>query len=357
MLLIAVLYFENQQKLYFDLTKSRMQNIASKIASKIIVAHMSRTKLVITRTLELKDYKLGFYDNSGKKVFGDIKEKIDLSKDIIEEENNFILVDKSTLGHLGIYAIAIKEHLYFKQIKELEVNIVVLLFLIYSIVALIGFYLAKLFIRPIKDERDKLNNFIKDTTHELNTPISAILMSTEGKDLNPKQIERIRLSARRVSEIYKDLTYIFLQKDIKKEDLKEIFLGEVISEQLIYFEPLANKKKIKINLDIEKYSYKIVKDDFIRVFNNLVSNAIKYNKMNGIIFITLKDNKLIIKDTGIGIKKKKIDDIFKRYYRATSLHGGFGIGLNIVYEIAKKYNIKIDVESIYNESTTITLKF
>ena len=357
MTLIAFLYFENQQKLYFDLTKSRMQNIASKIASKIIVAHMNGSKVDITGDFESKDYKLAFYNNSGKKVYGNIDKKIDLKKDIIEEHNSFILVDKSTFGHLGIYAIAIKEHLYSKQIKELEVNIIVLFFLIYSIIALIGFYLAKLFIKPIKEERDKLNNFIKDTTHELNTPISAILMSTEGKELNLKQIERIRLSARRVSEIYKDLTYIFLQKDLEKEDLKNIPLGEVISEQLLYFEPLANKKKIKINLDIEEYSYKILKDDFIRVFNNLVSNAIKYNKMNGIITITLKNNKLTIKDTGIGIQQTKINDIFKRYYRATSYQGGFGIGLSIVSEISKKYNIKIDINSIYAESTTITLNF
>ena len=73
-------------------------------------------------------------------------------------------------------------------------------------------YLAKLFIKPIKEEREKLNNFIKDTTHELNTPISAILMSTESDTLNDKQIQRVRLAARRVSEIYKDLTYIFLEE-------------------------------------------------------------------------------------------------------------------------------------------------
>ncbi len=357
MALIAFLYFENQQKLYFDLTKSRMQNIASKIASKIIVAHMNGTKVDITGDFEAKDYKLAFYDNNGKKVYGNIDEKIDLKKDIIEEHNSFILVDKSTFGHLGIYAIVIKEHLYSKQIKELEINIIVLFFLIYSIIAFIGFYLAKLFIKPIKEERDKLNNFIKDTTHELNTPISAILMSTEDKELNTKQIERVRLSAKRISEIYKDLTYIFLQKDFQKQDLKEISLSEVIKEQLLYFEPLANKKKIKINLDIQEYKYKMLKDDFIRVFNNLISNAIKYNKINGTIFITLKNNKLIIKDTGIGIKQTKINDIFKRYYRATSYQGGFGIGLSIVSEISKKYNIKIDINSIYDESTTITLTF
>jgi two-component system OmpR family sensor kinase len=247
--------------------------------------------------------------------------------------------------------------MYFNQIKQIKIDIVLFFTLLYSIIALIGLFLAKLFIKPLKDERDKLNNFIKDTTHELNTPISAILMSTEENQLTPKQIERIRLSAKRVSEIYKDLTYIFLENDLNKKDLKEISLVSVINEELKYFEPLANKKRVKIDLDMEEYKYKILKDDFIRLFNNIVSNAIKYNKMDGSIFISLKENKLIIKDNGIGIKEDKIGDIFKRYNRATSLQGGFGLGLNIVYEIAKKYNIKIEIDSIYNIGTTITLKF
>ncbi|WP_428023381.1 sensor histidine kinase [Arcobacter sp.] len=357
MSLIAFLYFENQQKLYFNLTKSKMKNIASIISSKIIYAHMSGTKLAVTGSFESKNYKLAFYDETGKKIFGNIEEEIDLTKDIIEEKENFILVDRSTFGHLGISAIAIKEHLYFKQIKRLEINIILLFFLIYSIIAIVGFYLAKLFIKPIKEERDKLNNFIKDTTHELNTPISAILMSTESEELNSKQIERIRLSAKRVSEIYKDLTYVFLQKDVEQKDLKEISLVEIIDEQLKYFEPLATKKRIKITLDLEEFSYKIVKDEFIRLFNNLLSNAIKYNKMNGEITIVLKDNKLIIKDTGIGIKKSEMADIFKRYYRATSLQGGFGLGLNIVSQICKKYNIKIEIDSILNEGTEIRVLF
>ncbi len=66
----------------------------------------------------------------------------------------------------------------------LKSDIFLLFLFIYSIVSIIGFYLAKLFLKPIKDEREKLNNFIKDTTHELNTPISAILMSSEKDELS-----------------------------------------------------------------------------------------------------------------------------------------------------------------------------
>ena len=95
----------------------------------------------------------------------------------------------------------------------------------------------------------------------------------------------------------------------------------------------------------------------MRKLSNLVSNAIKYNKMGGEIDISLKNKILTIKDTGIGIQEEKVKNIFERYYRATSEQGGFGIGLNIVSKICKDYNIKVVVDSELNESTTFKLIF
>ena len=357
MAFIALLYFQNEKTLYFDLTKSNMQNITSQISSKIVFSHMTNTPLDTNDLLKSKAYKISFYNEKKEKIFGNLNNEIDFTKDLIQYEKHFILIDKSTLGHLGIFYIAIEENLYFEKIKSLQINIFFFFILLYSIISLIGFYLAKLFLKPIKEEREKLNNFIKDTTHELNTPISAILMSTEFEDLSPKQIERVRLSAKRISEIYKDLTYIFLEDNQKTKVINELSLKDIIEEQLKYFEILASKKKISLTTNLVDFKYKINEDDFLRVFNNLVSNAIKYNKMNGKLEIILSNNILTIKDTGIGIEKEKISNIFNRYYRATSEQGGFGIGLNIVNKICKNYNIKIDVESKLNEGTTFTLIF
>ena len=355
--LVAFLYYQNEKILYFDLTKSNMQNITSQISSKIIFSHMTNSPLDTNELLETNEYKISFYNEKKEKIFGNLDEQIDFSKDLIQHEKHFILIDKSTLGHLGIFYIAIEENLYFEKIKKLLINIILFFLLIYSIISIIGFYLAKLFLKPIKEEREKLNTFIKDTTHELNTPISAILMSTESEVLTSKQIERVRLSAKKISEIYKDLTYIFLESSKKEKVLNEIFLDEIIKEQLKYFEPLAFKKKIIIDTNLESFNYKMDEDDFVRVFNNLVSNAIKYNKMGGKLEIVLNKNILSIKDSGIGIADEKIKNIFNRYYRATSQQGGFGIGLNIVNKICKLYNIKIAVKSKLGEGTVFILTF
>ena len=357
MFFIAVLYYQNEKILYYDLTKSNMQNEVSKISSEIILSHMSGNKFDKEKLLETENYKISFYDKNQNKIFGNLDENIDFSKKIIDTKNSFILVDDSVLGHLDIYYIALKENMYFKKIEELKLNIIGIFFIIYLIIALIGFYLAKLFLRPIREERVKLNNFIKDTTHELNTPISAILMSTENKTLSEKQIERVKISAKRISEIYNDLTYLFLENKETIKDIQEYNLKDLIDEQMEYFELISSKKKILLNKNIENFNYKINKDDFIRIFNNLVSNAIKYNKVAGKIDISLQNNILKISDSGIGIGKDKLNDIYKRYFRATNEQGGFGIGLNIVSHICNYYKIKITVESKIKQGTTFTLCF
>ena len=357
MFIAAFFYYQNEKILYYDLTKSNMQNEVSKISSEIILSHMSGNKFDKEKLLETENYKISFYDKNQNKIFGNLDENIDFSKKIIDTKNSFILIDDSVLGHLDIYYIALKENMYFKKIEELKLNIISIFFIIYLIIALIGFYLAKLFLRPIREERVKLNNFIKDTTHELNTPISAILMSTENKNLSEKQIERVRISAKRVSEIYSDLTYLFLENKETIKNIQEFNLKDLISEQMEYLDLIATKKRVKINKNIEDFDYKIDKDDFIRIFNNLVSNAIKYNKMGGIIDISLQNNILKISDSGIGIEKDKINDIYKRYYRATNEQGGFGIGLNIVSYICSFYKIKILVDSQINKGTIFTLTF
>jgi two-component system OmpR family sensor kinase len=374
MLLIATLYFQKEKSLYFDLLKSNMQNITSKISSEIIISHMhinSFDKDIYVDSgkyegsfgskrkeyLESKDYKIAFYDDKEKKLFGSLEDKIDFSKTISFNNKSLILIDSSTVGHLGIEYIVIKDQSFEKKLSDLKINIILFFLAIYLIIALVGFYLAKLFLKPIKDERIKLNNFIKDTTHELNTPISAILMSCENDKLSEKQIQRVRLSAKRVSDIYKDLVYVFLQSNDEKKLCEKVSLDKLILEQVDYIEPIASKKKINISVSLENLEFLINKDDGIRLLNNLISNAIKYNKVGGSIDISLKNRTLKISDSGIGIAEDKLKDIYKRYYRATSEQGGFGIGLNIVSHICAKYDIQIDVESKKDFGSTFSLKF
>mgnify|MGYP003397532318 FL=1 len=355
MLIALFFYYQNEKTLYLDLVKSNMQNIVSKVSNEIIISHMLDVEFDKNIYLNNQDYKISFYDKDKNLLFGNLNEKLNFEQNFYNDEEKLIIVDSSTVGHLGIWYIALKDNSLKEKISNLKLNIFLIFLIFYTIIAIVSWSLAKLFLKPIKDDRERLNNFIKDTTHELNTPISAIIMSCEDDNLTKKQLDRIKFSAKRVSEIYKDLTYIFLG-NIEKKSLDKIDLSKVIKEEIINFEPMIARKRLKINLNIEEFFYEINKDDFIRLFNNLFSNAIKYNKTDGNIDIILQNSELIIKDSGIGISKDKIKDIFNRYYRATNQSGGFGLGLNIVNMICKTYNIKIDVQSSENIGSTFTLK-
>ena len=83
----------------------------------------------------------------------------------------------------------------------------------------------------------------------------------------------------------------------------------------------------------------------------------KYSNPRTTVKLTTTQNSFSIKDEGIGIAKDKLDDIFKRFVRASSYAGGFGVGLNIVDNIVKEYAYKLDIKSKEGDGTKIIIDF
>ncbi len=342
--IIFILIYYFQLDMQKNLALERMKNFSFQIASNIIQAQM-QNKMPNCKAIQKRQYKFMLLDKKGKKIRGDTINK-----------KGLIIVDKSPLGHMGVWAIVVEDTTFEKVKQKLFYKTFFAFILSYLVIAFLGYYLILLLLKPIKEARERIDNFIKDTTHELNTPITALLMCANEKSLQKKHnLERIRLSAKRVSELYKDLIYIFLEEKNKK--IIEIIMKEEILEQLQYFELLAAKKKITITTSLDDSKTKMDKEDFKRLISNLLSNTIKYNKRGGQVFITLKKRKLIIEDTGIGIKKEEQEKIFEKYHRATDVEGGFGIGLSIVKQICNEYGIKITMHSKLHKGTKFTLEF
>ena len=305
----------------------------------------------------MKGFKYGLYNQNKQPIYTQINDKIDFSKKYYKNEKDSYYIDRGALGHYNISYIVIKESSLSQEITLLLNNIITWVITLYIIISMIGFYLAKLFIYPIQRQREKLNDFIKDTTHELNTPLSALLLCVESKNFYTEQNRNhIRISSKKISNLYNDLTYLFL-KDQSQNTPVSCDISNVLLKELTYHIQIAEKRKITLTFNIEETFYKIQKDDFVRLITNLISNAIKYSKRNGKINISLQKNILVVKDSGIGIPEEKIEKIFDRYYRANDSVGGFGIGLNIVHSICKNYNLKIDVQSKVNEGTVFTVNF
>ena len=220
---------------------------------------------------------------------------------------------------------------------------------------IVGYFLGRLFLRPVREQIESLDNFISDTTHELNTPISAILMTIQSlKGIEPKKLKRLEASAKRLSVMYSSLTY---RLEGKVEHSEVLCFPDVVKERVEYVKELIESKRLYISLDLEPTEVLMPKTSAYRLIDNLLSNAIKYSDVGDSIFITLKDHVLKVKDTGVGIDTKVQDDIFKRYYRENDERGGFGIGLNIVLSICKQYKIKLDLKSKKGEGSTFILSF
>ena len=98
---------------------------------------------------------------------------------------------------------------------------------------------------------------------------------------------------------------------------------------------------------------------------NLISNAIKYNKDNGIVEIKCEEDNeeisIVVKDNGIGIKPENLEKVFERFYREdkirTSKQSGSGLGLSLANLIAIHHGGKINLDSIEGKGTEVSVKF
>jgi two-component system OmpR family sensor kinase len=228
---------------------------------------------------------------------------------------------------------------------------------------IIGYFLLGILLKPMKDTLFLLDRFIKDTTHELNTPVSTILtniemiQTKEHDKLTTKAINRIDIGAKTLSNIYDDLTFLILKHKLSSNNEK-INLNQLMDERTEFFSSMSEIKKLTV---VKTYNNEIVlnidRKKITKVIDNLLSNAVKYNKKNGIIEITIDSNTLSIKDTGIGIEQKDIQSLFNRYARFTNSTGGFGIGLHIVKSILDEYSYSINVESKKDKYTEFIIDF
>ncbi|MEA2028741.1 MAG: HAMP domain-containing sensor histidine kinase, partial [Campylobacterota bacterium] len=170
-----------------------------------------------------------------------------------------------------------------------------------------------------------------------------------------KKLHRINIAAKTVSTLYKDLTYLVLEKDRATHEDIDIDVRRLINDRVEYFDILAQSKNIQFSIKLQPIIFHMDKKKATRVIDNLISNSIKYNKRNGKVTIELQPHRLTIKDSGIGIEESKLPYIFDRYMRFNQSEGGFGIGLSIVKTILDEYNIHIEVESQINQGTKVIL--
>lgn len=230
-------------------------------------------------------------------------------------------------------------------------------------------------ISKIENTEKMRREFVSNASHELKTPITIISGFIEtiklGHVKDPKQlshfIDIIENEVKRLNLLTTSLLTLSNSENTLTNNKKEYTfnLQDELNSIISLYENIAKKQKITIIQTIENKEITApISHEWIRtVFGNILDNAIKYSTEESKIYINsfILNSKLIIsvKDHGIGIDKKDLQNIFRRFYRVdksrNSKTGGTGLGLAIVKNMITNVNGKIKVESQLNKGTTFTI--
>lgn len=223
-------------------------------------------------------------------------------------------------------------------------------------------------------ELDKLKDeFLNMTSHELKNPLTPVIsyldMLSKGNlgQLSPKQKEALDVVSRNTDRlkrlIYDIIDIAKLESKRMKFDMQKVSLDGVLRNSIKDMKPFAEEKNIKIIEKIGKLP-KVMADEsrLLQVLTNLMNNAIKFSYENVKVLVAAqkKGNNVLIsvKDNGIGIAKKDLPNLFKKFYQADSSvrkkYAGTGLGLTVSKGIIEAHKGKIQVESRLGKGTAVS---
>lgn len=220
-----------------------------------------------------------------------------------------------------------------------------------------------------KKSKDEM---IANITHEMNTPLTSIkgfaeLLAGEGltEEQRLRAVNIIRAQSERLSNLISETLHY---SEIDNDELPsyDVDFTKLVQDALGTFEPNMREKNLTLHADIAE-GIKVFSryERLLVILNNLVGNAIRYNKEGGEIsvFLGKEDGfaKLSVSDTGVGIAEENLDKIFSRFFTVDKSHngqgGGFGLGLAVVRKLCRKAGWTISVKSKLGEGTTFTIVF
>lgn len=355
-------YYNNELKMYEDHCSMQMSSTAQKIRADILKAHMDKKDLIF-RKLKEDNLNYGLFNKDGKKIYSTLEDnKIDFNKKAYIKKNYNYHVAKIDDKYSDIdtkYIVLETQQAYLDK-QSLEIFIVFVLIISAIFIVFVGYFLSKLLLKPVRDKIEHMDNFIKDSAHELNTPVSVLLTSIstlkQGRNTE-KMLKYILSSSKQISEIYNDIHFSAFN-DINENVDEKLDLAVLIKESVDFLTDISNAKNITINTSFESTNILMDRTKTQKLVNNLISNAIKYSSKDSEIIVTVKDSKFIVQDFGIGISTEDQKNIFKRYKRGQkNSEGGFGIGLDIVSRINHEYKLKLSLESKFKEGSTFCIDF
>ncbi len=353
---LGAIYYNFQKDLMLQKNRLELSYLANEQVTRLKSLHVNfETNRIYPRD---KRFQSAIYDSSKREIFSTFgAKKINFDEIIYMQEKKIYLIKEPESYYLGTKYLVLEIQSDGEWVGVVYHTLVVYGAMIFLVMIVFGYFLLRLLLKPMREAIELLDRFIKDTTHELNTPINAIMSNIEMIDtanLDEKlarKIKRIDIGARTVSNLYQDLTYLTLAHKLVSRN-EDIDLNETIKERMEYFSLFCDSKKLTVDFVCKKeQTLHVDRKKITKLIDNLFSNAIKYNKIKGSIEIELGEKYFEITDSGRGINQHKIQEMFQRYARADESVGGFGIGLSIVKMIADEYSLDVSITSKEKEWT------
>ena len=220
------------------------------------------------------------------------------------------------------------------------------------------------------------SDFVANVTHEIRTPLTAILGyletirdgAIESQEETQKFVDLILKHAQRLNRLVEDLLTISkIELGEVKFNFEAVSLNDAVSNVMPLVEPKARSKNITIsNLVPEKTPLiKADNDRLTQILINILDNAVKFTPDNGKVTISAEEangfNVIAVNDTGIGVPKEEIERLGERFYRVDRTRsrelGGTGLGLSIVKHLMTAHGGRLEIESRLGSGTKVSLHF
>jgi two-component system phosphate regulon sensor histidine kinase PhoR len=239
---------------------------------------------------------------------------------------------------------------------------------------------------PLRRVEEMRADFVANASHELRTPLAALsgfidTLQGPAKD-DPKARERflgiMHAQATRMARLIDDLlslSRVELSAHVRPDTLVDLM--PIIHQVVDGLEPLAGERQVTIEVDLPEQPVTIAGDreELLRLFENLIENALKYGASGGKVIVSLTrfepatpvsgegtpEYRVLVRDFGPGIAPEHLPRLTERFYRVdvgdSRAQGGTGLGLSLVKHILARHRGRLLIESVPNHGATFTACF
>lgn len=265
-------------------------------------------------------------------------------------------------GYTQVVLQSINEQMEIERrasLKTLLTSLIIVGVLEEIVVAVLSYVMAEEAIRPVREAYESQRIFIANASHEMKTPIAAIMANLEVADIQDNPwIDNVSHEVKSLSALNQELlTLARIENAITAAKKNEsVVLRQFVEEQIAPFKSRIKQQKIsfKFKTHLKDGKVRIIKNDFSQIVGILMDNAIKYCDKR--VTLTLTGRTLSIENDGAKISEKDLPHIFDRFYQTDKSSDGVGLGLAIAKTVADRDNWKLTATS-NQKVTKFTLEF